>query len=74
MTYRAVVTLDLVGISELSQNVLGQDLSELDTHLVVRVDPPDSSLDVDLVLCERKSSRFSLTVPRTQITTHRHLP
>jgi hypothetical protein len=44
------VALDIRLAAELSQNVLGEDLAELDTHLVVRVDTPDSTLDVDLVL------------------------
>jgi hypothetical protein len=72
------VTLNLIGISELSQDVLGQyllrrkggddccerstpwrelckscsNLPKLDTHLVVRVDTPDGTLDMDLVLCQ----------------------
>lgn len=46
------MALDVVLVTELSENVLGEDLAELDTHLVVRVDTPDSALDVDLVLVQ----------------------
>lgn len=49
-TYRAVVTLDIALAAQLSQNVLGQNFTQLDTHLVVRVDTPDGTLNVDLVL------------------------
>lgn len=33
-------------------------LAELDTHLIVRVDTPDSALYVDLVLCKTVSARI----------------
>jgi hypothetical protein len=34
-------------------------LSELDTHLVVRVDSPNGTLDVDLVLCRCNDTSIS---------------
>lgn len=49
---RRVVTLDIVFATQLLQDSLGQDLAEFDTHLIVRVDTPDSTLNVDLVLIE----------------------
>lgn len=50
---RRVVVDDLARVSQLSQDVLGQDLAQLDTHLIVRVDTPDRTLNVNLVLVER---------------------
>lgn len=44
------MAFDVRLVAELSKNVLGQNLAELDTHLVVGVDTPDSTLNVDLVL------------------------
>ena len=44
------MALDIRLVAELGEDILGENLSELDTHLVVRVDTPDSTLDVDLVL------------------------
>jgi hypothetical protein len=41
---------------ELLENGLGKDLAELDTHLVIRVDAPDGTLDVDLVLVQCNQS------------------
>lgn len=49
---RRVVTLDIAFATQLLQDSLGQDLTEFNTHLVVRVDTPDSTLNVDLVLIE----------------------
>lgn len=49
---RRVMTLNIAFATQLLQDSLGQDLTKLDTHLVVRVDTPDSTLDVDLVLVE----------------------
>jgi hypothetical protein len=49
---RGVVVLDVRLVTKLAKNVLSQDLAELDTHLVVRVDAPDGTLDVNLVLVE----------------------
>ena len=46
------MALDVRWAAELSENVLRKDLAELNTHLVVRVDTPDSTLDVDLVLVQ----------------------
>ena len=64
------MSLDIALISKLSQNVLGQnlsisliylirgrtDLAELNTHLIIRVDTPDSTLNVDLVLVHGNQS------------------
>lgn len=53
------MTLDVRLAAELTENVLCEHLTELDTHLVVRVDSPDSTLDVNLVLvhCHQGSKR-----------------
>ena len=53
MTYGRVVALHILGLAELRKNVLREDLSELNTHLVVGVDAPDDTLGEDLVLVER---------------------
>ena len=45
-----IVPLDILLITQLRQNVLGEHLAQLDTHLVIRVDTPDSALHVNLVL------------------------
>ena len=47
---------DIVGLLELSKNVLSEDLSELHTHLIERVDTPDDTLGEDLVLVESDES------------------
>jgi hypothetical protein len=39
--------------------VRNSHLSELDTHLVVRVDSPNGTLDVDLVLCQCNDTSIS---------------
>ena len=47
------MALDILGLAELRKDVLREDLSELNTHLVVGVDAPDDTLREDLVLVER---------------------
>ena len=53
MTYGRVVALDILGLPELRKDVLREDLSKFNTHLVVGVDAPDDTLSEDLVLVER---------------------
>lgn len=47
---------DVAGVAELLEDSLGEHLAELDAHLVVRVDAPDGTLDVDLVLVQSNKS------------------
>lgn len=49
---------DIVGFFELGEDVLSEYLSELDTHLVERVDTPDDTLGEDLVLVERNEGTY----------------
>lgn len=44
------MTLDVGLAAELTENVLCEHFTELNAHLVVRVDSPNSPLDVNLVL------------------------
>ena len=47
------MVLDVLGLVELRENLLREDLAELDTHLIVGVDAPNDTLREDLVLVER---------------------
>lgn len=53
------MSLNILRRTELSQDILREHLSELDTHLVKRVDTPDNTLSEYLVLVERNQSAKS---------------
>lgn len=50
VAYRAVVSRDVLFVAQLLQDGLCEHFTKLHAHLVVRVDSPDSTLYVDLVL------------------------
>ena len=58
-TYRTIVSLNVRRCTKLSQNVLRENLSELNTHLVERVDTPNNTLGEDLVFGECDQSTKS---------------
>ena len=53
------MALDILGLPELRKDVLREDLAELNTHLVERVDTPNNTLGEDLVFVECDQSTKS---------------
>ncbi len=46
------MSLDLIRTTQLLQNVLSENFTQLDTHLVIRVDTPYSSLNMNLMFIQ----------------------
>lgn len=57
---RRVVVHDLALLTQLGQDVLGEHLTQFDAHLIVRVDTPDSALNMNLVLVKGDQGTKSL--------------